>query len=130
MSPEEVREKNFDELLALLEALLAQVSQGSPSPLQMPIDHDAALVELGLDSMSVVQFKGAVEGSLHAVLPDEMMFTTLATLKNLTEVVKHGGVTDRLRSEIDAGLAPAPGQGTATIALKDEPCCPWFIGCC
>lgn len=124
---EEVRALPLADILVRLEALLLNVAGSGPCHLSTPVDPDAALVVLGLDSMTVVQFKGAVEGTLHCEIPDEFMFTSLATLRAFAIAVQHGQLTPDQRAELDAGMAPA-GTGTTTIQLKDEPCCPWFIG--
>ena len=122
----EVRAMPLPELAACIERLLVHVSATGPSRLSEPVDRDAALVVMGLDSMTVVQFKGAVEAIFHCDVPDEFMFTRLATVSAFAVAAKHGHLTDEQSAELAAGMAP--GAGTTTIQLKDEPCCPWFIG--
>lgn len=130
VTQEQVRAMSIDEIQSRLEMLLLDVASHGPSPLSKPIDPEAALVALGLDSMSIVQFKGALENTLHCFIPDEYMFTSLATLSNFAIAAQHGTLTEKQRKELEDGSAPLPGQGTSTISLKDEPCCPWYIGCC
>ena len=50
-------------ILALLTDLLVDVTEGSPSPQERPVDPSATLLQLGLDSMTVAQFKGALDAS-------------------------------------------------------------------
>ena len=128
-TPEEVRAMSIEEIGGHLETLLLGIAGQGPTSLTQPIDQDAALSVLGLDSMTVVQFKGALEGSFHCSIPDEFMFTSLATLANFSVAAKHGSLTEEQQRELEEGLAPAPGTGTSTIQLKDEPCCPWFLMC-
>ena len=61
LSRDELRSKELSELQKLLEIALVVVSAQSPSPLIAPLDVDMSLVNLGLDSFSVVQFKGLLE---------------------------------------------------------------------
>ena len=58
---EEARSLEITEINKLIETVLINVSAQSPSPLVGPLDHDTSLVGLGLDSFSVVQFKGVLE---------------------------------------------------------------------
>ena len=55
------RDTPLEALVQQLETALLQVSAQGPSELSAPIDRDAALLSLGLDSMTVVQFKGVLE---------------------------------------------------------------------
>ena len=129
-SPEQVREMSLEEIGDRLEALLLDIASHSASSLSKPVERDAALVVLGLDSMTVVQFKGAVESTFHCLLPDEYMFTSLATLSNFAIAAKNGGLTEFQQTELEQGMAaPVAGQGTTTVQLRDEPCCPWFLIC-
>jgi acyl carrier protein len=129
-SPEQVREMSLEEIGDRLEALLLDIASHSASSLSKPVERDAALVILGLDSMTVVQFKGAVESTFHCLLPDEYMFTSLATLSNFAIAAKNGGLTEFQQTELEQGMAaPVAGQGTTTVQLRDEPCCPWFLIC-
>eukprot|EP00606_Chrysophyceae_sp_TOSAG23-5_P000911 GSChrysophyteH2.ASY1.ANO1.636.1 assembled CDS len=50
-------------VLELLTDLLINVTDGSPSPQERPVDPSATLLELGLDSMTIAQFKGALDTS-------------------------------------------------------------------
>ncbi len=50
-------------VLELLTDLLINVTDGSPSPQERPVDPSATLLELGLDSMTIAQFKGALDAS-------------------------------------------------------------------
>ena len=60
-SAEELRAMSLSALEQLLETKLFQVSSQGPAPLPLPIDRDTSFVAFGLDSMTVVQFKGVIE---------------------------------------------------------------------
>ena len=58
---DELRAKPLHEIESLLESRLFQVSSQGPAPLTLPIDRNTSFVAFGLDSMTVVQFKGVIE---------------------------------------------------------------------
>lgn len=60
-SAEEVRALPLPDILKQLEALLLQVSSQGPTPLSTPLDPSAPVSTMGLDSMTLVQFKGVLE---------------------------------------------------------------------
>jgi hypothetical protein len=60
-SEAEIRRMSEFEIIVLLESLLVNVSSQGPSPLNSPIDPDSSLISLGLDSLTLVQYKGVLE---------------------------------------------------------------------
>ena len=58
---EEVRGKDVEELCRLLQDALVLLSSSGPAKLSPPIDPNTSLTALGMDSMTVVQFKGVLE---------------------------------------------------------------------
>lgn len=60
-SAEEVRSLPIEEVQQQLEHLLVQVAAQGPSPLTPPLDTKTPVSHLGLDSMTLVQFKGVLE---------------------------------------------------------------------
>jgi hypothetical protein len=64
LSAEEVRRLPMEEVTQQLENLLVQVAQQGPSPLTAPLDRRAPVSALGLDSMTLVQYKGVLEKRL------------------------------------------------------------------
>lgn len=60
-SAEEVRALPLPDILKQLEALLLQVASQGPTPLSAPLDPSAPVSTMGLDSMTLVQFKGVLE---------------------------------------------------------------------
>lgn len=60
-SAEEIRNLSLQEISAKLEKVLIQISSVGPTQLNSPIDKKLPLVAMGLDSMTVVQFKGVIE---------------------------------------------------------------------
>lgn len=61
LSEAEVRNLPLPALTQKLEAVLCQVASQGASPLSPPVDPELPLSALGLDSMTVVQFKGVLE---------------------------------------------------------------------
>lgn len=55
------RVQSVEALIPQLEAALLQICAQGPSEVNAPVDRDAALLSLGLDSMTIVQFKGVLE---------------------------------------------------------------------
>ena len=61
LSAEEVRALPLPDILKQLEAILLQVASQGPTPLSTPVDPSAPVSTMGLDSMTLVQFKGVLE---------------------------------------------------------------------
>jgi hypothetical protein len=134
---EEVRQLPLAEVTAQLESLLLQVAQQGPSPLTAPVDRTVAVSALGLDSMTLVQFKGVLEKRFHCDIPDDFLFTEQATLEQLTLAVHEGALTEPQRTAYDdttTGRAKAvahdPNAPSTVIPQSHkQPCCPWFTCC-
>ncbi len=138
LTVEEVRGSSISELTKSLEFILSQIASQGPTQLQLPIDKDAPLVSLGLDSMTLVQFKGVLENRFHCEdVPDEFLFTPMATLKELAATVRHGTLTPEQRRKFEAGVAAGanntdPNAQSTTVmmpAARKQPMCPWFTCC-
>lgn len=71
----ELRALPKSEIAAKIEHLLIQISAQSPSPLFPPIDMQAPLMTLGLDSMTLIQIKGVIEKKFYCRIPDEFLFS-------------------------------------------------------
>jgi acyl-CoA synthetase (AMP-forming)/AMP-acid ligase II len=71
---EELRALSLSAIEQLLETKLAQVSAQGPAPLTLPIDRHTSFVAFGLDSMTVVQFKGVIENRCCAVLCCDVLY--------------------------------------------------------
>jgi acyl carrier protein len=133
LAVEQVRAMPLGDLVRSLELILLQISSQGPTQLSSPVDPDSPLVALGLDSMTVVQFKGVLENRYYCEnIPDEFLFTPLATLKEIATAVKEGSLTSEQRRRFDAGAA-AGGDPTSTTVMaqpsRKQPCCPWFTCC-
>jgi len=122
-SAEEVRALPLSDILKQLEVLLLQVASQGPTPLSTPLDPSAPVSTMGLDSMTLVQFKGVLEkrygGQLlltelladdwttryicrfHADVPDEFLFTSSACLNQLAIVVQNGQLTEEQKLELE-----------------------------
>lgn len=61
LSAEEVRSLPVSEITVRLERALVLVSAQGPCPLASPLDTNASLQAMGLDSLTIVQFKGVLE---------------------------------------------------------------------
>ena len=117
-SGEDIRSMPADELKSRLETILCDIVSRVGGDLKPPVDPEIPLISLGLDSMSIVQFKGVLDNRFvvistlssfypsviqlkfhcydfliyryHCNIPDEFLFTNLATLSALVTAVKHG----------------------------------------
>ena len=58
---EQVRESSLNEITIQLETMLIQVADQGPTPLSSPLDTSLPVSMMGLDSMTLVQFKGVLE---------------------------------------------------------------------
>ncbi len=154
-SVEEVRSTPHSALVAQLQAVLLQISSSSPAApaiddVSCGLDPDTPISSLGFDSMTLVQFKGALENRYYCKgIPDEFMFTPMATLNELAKTITEGTLTETQQSSLDAALASQGGgdkqtDGTAAasgsgqqaplrsapvVEMRKEPCCPWFTCC-
>lgn len=155
MTESEVRALTIPEIKGKIEIALCAVSQSSPTPLKAPINPSLSLIALGLDSMTIVQFKGILENRFHCFVSDEFLFTNMATLIELSIAVQHGHLTDEQQQRFESvgpsqpaaaaspsGAAPSNGRQAATVVGGDaphggkrnargsrQPLCPWFTCC-
>lgn len=60
-SAEDIRNLSKAEIQDKLEKLLIQISSVGPTQLKAPLEKRLPLISMGLDSMTVVQFKGVIE---------------------------------------------------------------------
>lgn len=60
-SESQIRSMDIPAIVSLLETTIVNISSQSPSPLSGPLPADRSIVSLGLDSFSIVQFKGVLE---------------------------------------------------------------------
>jgi len=130
MTEEEMRSLPPGEIAALLQKALALVAASSPAPLSQPAEPYASLSSLGLDSLTLVQFKGVLERRFHVDVPDEFLFTQMASVASLADIVRAGGLSAEQREALESGVVEgADGQRTAVVAER-QPLCPWFVLCC
>jgi acyl carrier protein len=128
LSPEETRALSVAEIQNRLEVMLIRISSQSGAGLTPPVDPDAAINSLGLDSLSVVQFNGVLQKKFHCVLPDDYVFSQHASLSELSKSVKQGGLTPEQTQFLETSGEEGGGKHTAPIAPK-SPLCPWFVCC-
>eukprot|EP00605_Chrysophyceae_sp_TOSAG23-4_P002020 GSChrysophyteH1.ASY1.ANO1.2235.1 assembled CDS len=130
-SKEELMTLPFLQIQDALEDLLVTVTDGSPAPQEKPIDPSDSLLDLGLDSMTIAQFKGALDAAYYtACIPDDFMFTNLATLEGLSLAVKRGGLTPEQAQKFEEALAGIQGEDDDGIAtIQRQPFCPWYTCC-
>ena len=177
--PETIRAMSAAELQQELEVILCDLVGRVGGELTRPVDPQKPLVLLGMDSMSVIQFKGVLDNRYNEAtcapinvtvvndvvvytcrykcnIPDEYMFTTLASLDSLVNAVKHGtiyllcrylhhgiltffsigGLTEQQLEDFAASEGPQQGdtgdQGERVVPVVErssEPWCPWFTCC-
>lgn len=107
--PDEIRRMSSSGLQQELELVLCDIVSRVGGDLKPPVDGRQPLVLLGMDSMSIIQFKGVLDNRflncclicVHYMfmrffhrykcsIPDEYMFTKLATLESLVQSVQFG----------------------------------------
>eukprot|EP00599_Poterioochromonas_sp_BG-1_P008595 CAMPEP_0173151084 /NCGR_PEP_ID=MMETSP1105-20130129/11362_1 /TAXON_ID=2985 /ORGANISM="Ochromonas sp., Strain BG-1" /LENGTH=837 /DNA_ID=CAMNT_0014066377 /DNA_START=89 /DNA_END=2602 /DNA_ORIENTATION=+ len=140
LSAEEIRRLSIEEIVGKLENTLIQISSVGPSKLNPPLDRSIALTSFGLDSMTIVQFKGVLENRYHCDIPDEFVFSPIATLKELAAAVKLGHLSDDQRQRYENVGASNPShninnnaaagpRAEVVVVNQRTPCCPWFTCC-
>lgn len=151
MSESEVRSLSVSEAKSRIESALCAISQSSPTQLTPPINPSRSLVELGLDSMTIVQFNGILENRFHCFVKDEFLFTNMATLVELSIAVQHGSLTEEQEQRFEttgsavggnagANASTGAGKQAATVVGDTaggnrrgrgsrQPLCPWFTCC-
>jgi acyl-CoA synthetase (AMP-forming)/AMP-acid ligase II/acyl carrier protein len=151
LSESEIRSLSIPEVKSRIESSLCAISQSSPTHLTAPINPSRSLVELGLDSMTIVQFNGILENRFHCVLKDEFLFTNMATLVELSIAAQHGSLTDEQERRFEiagpavggnahttartgAGKQAAAVVGTTSCGIRRgrssrQLLCPWFTCC-
>jgi acyl carrier protein len=141
LSVEEVRALPLPDIVAKLESTLRQIAAQGPAPLTGAVDPRASLLALGLDSFTIVQFKGVIEKRFYCDIPDEFLFIQTVNLHEIAVSVKHGSLTPEQRRMVDGaaqagGGAPGPGGPpgagggrAAVVASQKQPMCPWCVCC-
>ncbi|KAG7342591.1 acyl-CoA synthetase AMP-forming/AMP-acid ligase II [Nitzschia inconspicua] len=107
----ELRSMSRDEIMDKLRLDVARTAQLPPDS----IDNDTALVTI-LDSMSISQFKGRLEGAYSCKISDEYLFGETVTLKKLADVVKLGFAPDDTGDD-----AAGDGRVAAAAASSSMP---------
>lgn len=124
-------------LQVALQHILSSAGSGGRE-IDANIDEHVPLISLGVDSMSIVQFKGVLEKRFYCELPDEFIFSAHCNLHQLALAVHEGGITIEQTRLMAAGegLADgteAPGKPRAIAEvvgpLPRQPLCPWFTCC-
>jgi len=120
--PADVRAASEDELAHWLETHLVMLSLDGPVPLSAPVDMFTPVSALGLDSMCLVQLSGVVQNQLHCSLPDEFLFTTMATLAGIAQAARLGKLTEQQQAAME-------GVESVEVVQTKQPLCPWFVCC-
>eukprot|EP01035_Chromulina_nebulosa_P016869 gene16869-22357_t len=127
-SAEFIRSLSINELTKRVGISLVQVSATSPTPLQLPINLDASLTSLGLDSLTIAQFKGILENQYYCNVPDEYLFTNICTIYELALAIQIGELTPSQKQQLDS--SHNQDGNSAVVVDHKEHLCPWFIWCC
>ena len=137
----------IEESVATAVRLLTDSGQGGMQLTEA--DRAVSLASLGIDSLTMVQLKGALEKRYFCELPDEFFFQSFCSVKQIAQAVKHGGVTesqaalllratqasqpDTAKQEGGGGVGGGRETGSAIgeeqVQYK-QPLCPWFLWCC
>ena len=130
LSAEEVRALPPGEIAALLQRALALVAASSPAPLAQSPDPYSPLSSLGLDSLTIVQFKGVLERRFHVDVPDEFFFTQMASVASLADIVLAGGLSEQQQEALQSGVVEGEDGRRSAVVVQTQPLCPWFVLCC
>ena len=81
--------------------------------------------------MTLIQIKGVVERRFYCNIPDEFLFSQLATLQGIASAVKLGELTTDQRAELEAAEREMQGDAGAApvVQRRKEPFCPWWTCC-
>lgn len=94
-----------------------------------------SLVSLSLSSLLSPCISINIYNRFHCDVPDEFLFTDLASIAELVESIRMGGLTPEQKEQVDSGVKVAgPGDGTDGRSTtqqisRKEPLCPWFTCC-
>lgn len=143
LTQEETRALSESEIAARLSAMLIRISGQSGSALAAPVDPQAPIATLGLDSLVLVQFNGVLQkrsarcccrltthpaARFYCTLPDDFLFSQMACLDQLSKAVRHGGITPAQEAFMAAPPSDEGPRRGAPIA-PNSPLCPWFVCC-
>eukprot|EP01039_Chlorochromonas_danica_P004978 gene4978-5466_t len=97
------------------------------------LDEHQALIAMGVDSISIAQFKGIVEKRFYCDLPDEFLFSSSCNLHELAIAVHGGSLMPEQIQRLGLGSNEPGGDGKKTTAvvvdMPRQPLCPWFFCC-
>lgn len=130
-TPQQIRDMSIKDIERKLENTLFKISSVGPNPIDpSTFNNEAPLISYGLDSITLVQFKGVIENKFHCELPDEFIYSDTANIKQLSIAVKQGKL---LPSQLEAfqnnTSIDTPANGVPIPAKVKQPCCPWFTCC-
>jgi acyl-CoA synthetase (AMP-forming)/AMP-acid ligase II len=124
----ELRAMSTDEIVDKLRIDVSRIGQIPPDS----IDKTTALITI-LDSLSISQFKGRLEGTYAVKISDEYLFGESTTLLKLAEVVKLGYAPDDVDTDGENGnhssAVATTNQGSAG-GLAGVLGCPPGVVCC
>lgn len=130
-----LRQISVAQIEARIELSLVQVCSQGPSPIYSPVDRDAPFVSLGLDSMTMVQFKGVLENRYFTHFPDDFFFSNICTVHQISIAIKEGQLTPNQLASMEQIGGPQCANGDdvdpdAHVVVKQkQPCCPWCFCC-
>lgn len=126
LSSMELRALPLNEIVSQLEVMLIRIAGQNGILLSSPIDSSSPIISFGLDSLTVVQFNGVLHKKFYCILPDDYLFSQHASLTELAQSVKTGGMTTTQKRYMDEGEGDR--NKAAPVAPK-TPLCPWFTCC-
>lgn len=130
LSPQELQAMERKEILSMIRKLLIAVSIGSPNEIDDAVEDDIPLRAMGLDSMTIVQFKGLLDARYNGTsIPDEFMMTSLAHLNGVSLALKMGGLTAEQQQKYDNAMEGIQGDDDEEVEVYKEPYCPWWTCC-
>jgi len=133
-----------DDKFIKLQELLVSISPQLSDVSDLPTNLTTPLIGIGVDSMTIAQYKGVLISEFNLSVPDEYLFSELCSLKKLWIFITYHNssfpekemkkMNQLIGSEEDTRTDEEKHKNSSTDTSAMEtsnknPCCPWFYCC-